>query len=133
MVQQPDPELNVTAHFKWREFASRDYPFSAEALENIPELAANLEVLRAAAGDAPITITSGYRDPRHNDAVGGASRSQHLYGRAADIRVRGFSPEQVATIIDDCIRAGLMVQGGLSPYPEDDFAHYDIRGSRARW
>jgi len=33
----------------------------------------------------PMIITSGYRCPEHNKAVGGSPHSQHLEGRAADI------------------------------------------------
>lgn len=33
----------------------------------------------------PITVNSGYRSPRLNEAVGGSSTSQHVYGQAADI------------------------------------------------
>ena len=36
----------------------------------------------------PVTITSAYRTPAHNAKAGGAKFSQHLYGRAADIRVQ---------------------------------------------
>lgn len=35
--------------------------------------------------DAPILITSGYRCLNHNKNVGGAERSYHLRGRAADL------------------------------------------------
>ncbi len=35
----------------------------------------------------PIRITSGYRQPELNEAVGGASNSQHLRGEAADIHL----------------------------------------------
>jgi len=35
---------------------------------------------------APILVTSCYRCPALNRAVGGAKHSDHLYGRAADIR-----------------------------------------------
>lgn len=34
---------------------------------------------------APITVTSGYRSPKLNAAVGGAKTSQHLLGQAADL------------------------------------------------
>lgn len=33
----------------------------------------------------PITVNSGYRCPKLNDAVGGAKNSQHMRGNAADI------------------------------------------------
>lgn len=36
----------------------------------------------------PITITSGYRCPELNKAVGGVSNSWHTKGNAADIRVK---------------------------------------------
>lgn len=35
----------------------------------------------------PISISSGYRCPRLNTLVGGVSKSQHMYGQAADIRI----------------------------------------------
>ena len=45
-----------------------------------------LEPLRAELG-RPITITSGFRCPKLNAAVGGVEHSQHMYGQAADLRV----------------------------------------------
>jgi len=50
-------------------------------------LVAGLERYRALSG-GPVVVISGYRDPRHNAAVGGAPGSQHLYGNAADLRPR---------------------------------------------
>jgi zinc D-Ala-D-Ala carboxypeptidase len=35
----------------------------------------------------PVTILAGYRSPKVNVAVKGAKNSEHMYGRAADIRV----------------------------------------------
>lgn len=43
-----------------------------------------LDPLREAYG-APIRVNSGYRSPAVNKAVGGATRSQHLTGEAADL------------------------------------------------
>lgn len=34
----------------------------------------------------PIAIVSGYRDPAHNQAVGGASQSRHMEGDASDLQ-----------------------------------------------
>lgn len=54
---------------------------------NLDALVRNvLDPLREAWG-APITVTSGYRSPQLNKAVGGATGSQHMLGEAADISV----------------------------------------------
>ena len=57
----------------------------AEAVEGLKLLVQHiLEPLRQAWGQ-PIFVTSGYRSPALNRAVGGARNSQHLLGQAADI------------------------------------------------
>lgn len=54
------------------------------ALSNLHRLMVYLDEIREAYG-APIRVSSGYRSPRLNKAVGGVSDSQHLYGLAADL------------------------------------------------
>lgn len=55
-----------------------------EHWDRLETLARNiLEPLRAACG--PIRITSGYRSPALNTAIGGAAQSQHCLGEAVDI------------------------------------------------
>ncbi|MFD1663371.1 D-Ala-D-Ala carboxypeptidase family metallohydrolase [Streptomyces caeni] len=44
-----------------------------------------LEALRHALGDHSLTTSSGFRSYSCNSAVGGASNSNHLYGRAIDL------------------------------------------------
>ena len=62
---------------------------SQEVIDNLRALCRNvLEPARVAFG-APIYITSGYRCPALNTAVGGKPTSQHLLGEAADLQVRG--------------------------------------------
>lgn len=57
----------------------------AETIKRLEALVANvLDPLREAYGK-PIKVTSGYRCPRLNRAVGGAESSQHIKGEAADI------------------------------------------------
>lgn len=47
---------------------------------------------------APVRVTSGYRPPKLNKAVGGASNSNHLYGCAADIHTGNDSTDNVRII-----------------------------------
>lgn len=62
-----------------------DNTADARAVAALTALVDNvLDPLRTAYG-APIRITSGYRSPRLNAAVGGAKSSHHLRGMAADI------------------------------------------------
>lgn len=71
---------------------------SPDEVENLRRLCVNvLEPLRGYLG--PIVVSSGYRSPKVNAAVGGARTSQHVQGLAADILVPGHSvPFVVATI-----------------------------------
>ncbi|MDR1020422.1 MAG: peptidase M15 [Synergistaceae bacterium] len=80
------PDLNdfpVSPHFNLREFECR----CCGCVKLSGKLILMLEEFRSALG-RPVVITSGYRCPRHNAAVGGARRSLHLTGRAADMSYR---------------------------------------------
>ena len=67
----------------------------SQVLGNIKALVLNvLDPLRARTG-RPIIITSGYRSQRVNELVGGSKTSQHLLGKAADIHVQGYTPQQM--------------------------------------
>ncbi len=83
-----------------------------------------LELLREKA-NAPIIITSGYRCEKHNQEVGGAAASYHVKGMAADIKCRGISPEQLASMAEE------IGFGGIGIYPT--WIHVDIRIGKARW
>lgn len=83
-----------------------------------------LEQLRYNLGGKAIIINSGYRSPAHNKRVGGATNSQHLYGRAADIVVRGVSPSRVYAEADKLFN-------GVGRY--NTFTHVDTRAGRARF
>lgn len=47
----------------------------------------------------PVVISSGFRCPRLNRLIGGASDSAHMYGRAADVKVPGMHPKEVCAIV----------------------------------
>jgi uncharacterized protein YcbK (DUF882 family) len=121
----------ITNNFSLQEFNSkcgREIPNNV--LPNIIQLAKNLQVLRDSLGKT-ISITSGYRSPQHNKKIGGAKDSQHIKGMAADIKVSGMTPKEVALVIEGLIEQGKIKQGGIGIYPS--WVHYDIRGTKARW
>ena len=67
---------------------------SAAVKANLTALVANiLDPLREAYGK-PINVSSGYRCARLNRIVGGAARSQHLTGQAADLQAVGKSKSE---------------------------------------
>lgn len=55
-----------------------------EVVDNLNSLAVYLDGIRAKLGK-PILVSSGYRCPMLNKAVGGVVNSQHLKGLAADL------------------------------------------------
>lgn len=115
-----------TDHFAASEFSCRcgcDTPDSA--IVNLWPLASQLEKLRVRLA-RPVLVTSGYRCISHNYAVGGASRSYHMSGMAADICVPGLTPVYLFQVIRNLIDQGVMTPGGLRAY--STFVHYDIRG-----
>lgn len=72
----------ITPHIRLGEFAldREDRRFDNQGQVDIAaELAAFLERVRVQFGGKPVVITSGYRPPAVNAAVGGASSSEHLY------------------------------------------------------
>ena len=54
-----------------------------------------LEPIRAHFGKA-VHVTSGLRSPAHNKSVGGATQSEHMSARAADIWIEGVPPADIA-------------------------------------
>ena len=70
--------------------------------ELVPRLvlvAEMLERIRSTLG-VPITVTSGYRSPPVNRAVGGVTSSDHAQGHAADIVAPGYgTPYQIARLL----------------------------------
>jgi uncharacterized protein YcbK (DUF882 family) len=77
---------------------------------------------------AAVTINCGCRCPMHNAEVGGADHSQHMLGRAADIVVAGFSPEEV----HDYLVNTYPNRFGVGSYRT--FTHIDTRtNGPARW
>lgn len=130
--------MRVTLHFDSREFGCKDQPKTpypaAWIATRLRPLCETLEVVRDALGGRAVTVVSGYRTPAWNARIGGARRSQHVEGRAADIRVAGVSPARVhTTVLRLHAERQLPALGGLGAY--NTFSHLDVRlGDRlVRW
>jgi uncharacterized protein YcbK (DUF882 family) len=136
--------VNITDHFNAEEFRSHDgVDYPAEWVDDrLRPLCALLEQVRALAG-GPLAVISGYRSPAHNTAVGGAKLSQHMEGRAADVRpvtdggsLAHACAELHARVLAAAQRGELPDLGGLGLYP--GWIHVDIRpkppsGHIAQW
>src|SRR5437870_8618928 len=77
-------------------------------MPNLVRLAAGLELVRAALGNKPIHVTSGFRSARLNQMLGGSKHSMHTRGLAADILCPQFGTplevcEQIARS-GSCVR-----------------------------
>ena len=98
--------MKLTEHFTLEELtlsetAARqgiDNTPDAGTICNLKRIAIALEQIRSLVGK-PVNVTSGYRSPAVNRAVGGAANSAHVQGLAADINVPGYTPKALANLI----------------------------------
>lgn len=77
-----------------------------------------LEPVRAHFGK-PVSISSGYRAPKLNKAIGGSTTSQHCKGEAADFHVEGVSDLEVAKWIS----ANLVFDQLILEFPPEGWVH----------
>jgi len=125
-----DGSTALSPHFCAREFRCRD---GTDTVMVDEALTVVLQCIREHFGK-PVVITSGYRTAAHNAVVGGAKSSQHLLGRAADIRVPGVSVEDVAAYAESLMPDW----GGVGRYPvkagrATGWVHVDTRANKSRW
>ena len=95
--------------------------------ENLILLCQQLEKIRTALGK-PIIINSGVRCKLHNKKVGGVANSQHLFGRAADVRVKNMHIEDLYNKIQELRKQEVIKIGFIQLYKEQKFIHIDVRG-----
>lgn len=121
--KEKDGNKKLSTNFRVREFACTD---GSDPIFIDSELVNVLQKIRTHFGKS-VTITSAYRTPGKNKAVGGTTYSFHLYGKAADIKVKSVSPKTVAAYAEKL----LPKKGGIGTY--STFTHIDVRGTKARW
>jgi hypothetical protein len=96
--------MNLSEHFTLEELTHTDHrefdntPNDVE-LANLVRLAAFLEQVREVLGGKVIIVNSAFRSADVNRAVGSSDKSQHRRGCAADIRVKGLTPDEVVSAI----------------------------------
>ena len=121
--KEKDGNKKLSTNFKVKEFACTD---GSDPIFIDSDLVNVLQKIRNHFGRS-VTITSAYRTPTRNKAVGGTTYSQHLYGRAADIKVSGVSPKKVAAYAEKLLSG----KGGIGIY--STFTHIDTRTTKSRW
>jgi len=88
--------LEELTHTDHREF--ENVPNELERA-NLVRLAVFLEEVKQLLNGSPIMVNSAFRSKAVNDAVGSKDTSQHRIGCAADIRVPGFTPDEVVKAV----------------------------------
>ena len=114
----------LSKHFSRKEFKCKCGKCDYDTID--AELLVILEDVREHFGK-PVIINSGNRCPTHNKNVGGAANSYHVRGRAADIVIKGVSPDIVHAYLD----GKYPTQYGLGKYKT--FTHIDSRTGKSRW
>ena len=115
--------LAVLNHFL-RDFRTRDVTEMDPAVFDIL-----YDIQRNSGSTGVYQIISGYRSPATNEMLrnsssGVAKNSQHLLGRAIDVRLTDLD---TAKLRDVAISLG---RGGVGYYKESDFVHVDTGGVR---
>lgn len=112
----------ISPHFSIGEMACKDG--SDEVLYST-ELMSMLEKLRAYGGFT-VHINSGYRSPSYNRKIGGASKSQHTKGTAADIVVKKDGKTVSGKLV--CCLCQYLGFKGIG-YISESAVHVDMRES----
>jgi hypothetical protein len=101
--------MNLSPHFTLEELTASETA-ARRGIDNTPpqaviarlrHTAMGLEAVRIRLG-APVIISSGYRSPELNLAVGGSTNSDHMTGDAVDFICPGFgAPSTIVSALKD--------------------------------
>ena len=115
--------VKISENFNSTEFDCHGNGCCRETVIDL-EMVDILQEIRNHFGKA-VTVNSGYRCKTHNTAVGGARKSKHLSGMAADIVVSGIAPTEVAKYAESIGVKGI----GLYSWG----CHIDSRDTKGFW
>lgn len=121
--------MYLSKNFKEEEFickCGKCKEVPAHMKDSLILLCQQLEKIRFFTGS--IIINSGVRCSAHNKRVGGVPNSQHLQGKAADIRVKNMYVEDLYNRIVELKRQEIIKIGYIQLYKKQKFVHIDVRG-----
>ena len=121
-------KVKLSNNFYSNEFDCHGSGCCSETIIN-EQLVKYLQMIREHFNTA-IIITSGYRCSLHNSSVGGANRSRHTMGDAADIVVAGHTPAEVAKYAESI---GIKGIGLYETNADGHFVHIDTRDVKSFW
>ena len=120
----------LSPHFNAREFRCSCGKSHGTLIAS--ELVDNLETLYTALNCSKIIVTSGYRCPEHDKAVGGTSSGQHTKGTAADVCCYGQDGQPISSKTV-CCKAQDLGFGGIANITSSyQYTHLDVR-TGYRW
>ena len=120
----------LSPHFNAREFRCQ----CGQPHETLiaSELVDKLEALYTALNCSKIIVTSGYRCPNHDKAVGGTSSGQHTKGTAADVCCYGQDGQPISSKTVCCKAQDLGFGGIANITAAYQYTHLDVR-TGYRW
>ena len=123
-----DEREKVSANFTAGEFFPRKHKYGPVLLD--PDLVKKLQKLRKLLGQS-IRITSGYRPAKYNKKIGGAPKSKHMLGMAADMWTGGMDMTTFAKHAYKCGFRRIGISNGfihVDVYPGEAYWQYGKRG-----
>jgi uncharacterized protein YcbK (DUF882 family) len=121
----PDPQTQAKLQHLLRDYrANEEHPIDPALYGLLVDLA------EATGHEARYELISGYRSPRTNEKLHSqghavAEHSQHMEGRAMDVRLIGC---ELTVLRDAALKAA---RGGVGYYPSSNFVHIDTGRVRA--
>lgn len=120
----------LSPHFNAREFRCSCGKSHGTLIAS--KLVDKLETLYTALNCSKIIVTSGYRCPEHDKAVGGTSSGQHTKGTAADVCCYGQDGQPISSKTV-CCKAQDLGFGGIANITSSyQYTHLDVR-TGYRW
>jgi len=125
-----DDQTQLSPHFNAREFRCQCGQPHGTLIAS--QLVDKLESLYTALNCSKIIVTSGYRCPEHDKAVGGTSSGQHTKGTAADVCCYGQDGQPISSKTICCKAQDLGFTGIANITSSYQYTHLDVR-TGYRW